>query len=50
MYYLQQEYPTDILTCNTWKIATTPTAMDEDGLPAEPATSILSGVLILLFY
>ena len=47
--YLEQQLIIDSFACDIWKIATPPTAMDDDGLPAEPATAISKLVLILLF-
>lgn len=40
----------DSFTYNIYKIATSPTAMVEDGTPAEPAKAISRLVFILVFY
>ena len=49
IWYLEQKQIIDSFAHNIWKIATPPTAMDDDGLPAESATTISRLVLILLF-
>ena len=49
MWYLEQQQIIDSFSRDIWKIATPPTAMDDDGLPAESATAISRLVLILLF-
>ena len=50
MCYLKQLQIIDSFINDTWKIATPPTAMDVDELPAESATAMSRLVLILLFY
>ena len=49
MHYLKQQQIIDSLPCDIWKIATPPTPMNEDGLPAKAANTVSRLVLILLF-
>ena len=49
IWYLEQQQIIDSFTRDTWKIATPPTAINDNGLPAESATAILRLVSILLF-
>ena len=49
IWYLEQQQIIGNLARDIWKIATPPTAMDDDGLPARPATAISRLVLILFF-
>ena len=49
MFYLEQQHIIDSFAHNIWRIATPPTAMDEDELPAEPATKISRLALFYFF-
>ena len=48
MFYLLQEQIIDDYAHDTWKTATLPTAIDEEGYPAEPAMAIQRFVLTSL--
>ena len=50
MCYLGQQKVSDSFGDGIWRIATPPTVMDEDRLPAEPATAISMSLVILFFY
>ena len=49
MSYLALQQIIDSFVCDIWRTATSPTAMDEDRLPAQQATAMSILVLILLF-
>ena len=49
MCYLGQQKVSDSFGDGIWRIATPPTVMDEDRLPAEPATAISMSLVILFF-
>ena len=42
MSYLEFQQIIDSFVCDIWRTATSPTAMDEDRLPAQPATAMFT--------